>query len=50
MCITYAVNVESIKTGYKKTIHIHVYIYFFLLKKTHAETLNKDSLDFFHFD
>ena len=43
LCISYTVNLESIKTVYKKTMYIS-------FCKRHIETLNINGVDFFHFD
>ena len=39
----FQVNLESMKTVLKKTIHIYIFF-----KKRHVETLTKNGSDFFH--
>ena len=48
MCIRYTVNFEYLKTLYKKTIYIYIYIFF--ETDMFKETLDKNGLGLFHFN
>ena len=48
LCTSYTVYLESLKTLYKKTIYIYLYIYF--ETEMFRETLDKNGLGFFHFN